>query len=201
MDGGVQVSALDTANGSRLWNVDLKPEDERGNSFGGGVAYWNDRLYVSTGYAQILALGVALAAGCQLALCRRFSASGFLPDVRRYGCTLFPYVGSPFAYVMATPERPDDADTPLRVAYGNEAPRQYVDAFARRFGCRVVDGYGASEVGASFAREDGDPPGALGRGLPGMEVLDEQGQVCARCQGVVAVSRQTLDGPQLNPGG
>ena len=128
--------------------------------------------------AQILALGVALATGCQLVLCRRFSASGFLPDVRRYGCTLFPYVGSPFAYVMATPERPDDADTPLRVAYGNEAPRQYVDAFARRFGCRVVDGYGASEVGASFAREDGDPPGALGRGLPGMEILDEQGRVC-----------------------
>ena len=32
-------------------------------------------------------------------------------------------------------------------------------------------------------------------------ILDEQGQVCARCQGVVAVSRQTLEGPQLNPGG
>ncbi len=56
MDGGVQVSALDAATGNRLWQVDLKPEDERGNSFGGGVAFWNDRLYVSTGYAQILAL-------------------------------------------------------------------------------------------------------------------------------------------------
>jgi outer membrane protein assembly factor BamB len=56
MDGGVQVSALDAATGNRLWQVDLKPEDERGNSFGGGAAYWNDRLYVSTGYAQVLAL-------------------------------------------------------------------------------------------------------------------------------------------------
>jgi fatty-acyl-CoA synthase len=129
--------------------------------------------------AQILALGVALAAGCQLVLSRRFSASGFLPDVRRYGCTLFPYVGSPFAYVMATPERPDDADTPLRLAYGNEAPRQYVDAFARRFGCRVVDGYGASEVGVSFSRNDGDPPGALGLAGPGVEILDDDGRPCA----------------------
>jgi fatty-acyl-CoA synthase len=129
--------------------------------------------------AQILALGVALAAGCQLVLSRRFSASGFLPDVRRYGCTLFPYVGSPFAYVMATPERPDDADTPLRLAYGNEAPRQYVDAFARRFGCRVVDGYGASEVGVSFSRNDSDPPGALGLGGPGVEILDDDGRPCA----------------------
>lgn len=59
MDGGVQLSALDAENGSRLWQVDLKPEDERGNSLGGGVAFWNDRLYVSTGYAQVLALDPA----------------------------------------------------------------------------------------------------------------------------------------------
>ena len=129
--------------------------------------------------AQILALGVALAAGCQLVLSRRFSASGFLPDVRHYGCTLFPYVGSPFAYVMATPERSDDAASPLRLAYGNEAPRQYVDAFAKRFGCAVVDGYGASEVGVSFARTDGDPPGALGLGGPSVDILDEDGRPCA----------------------
>jgi outer membrane protein assembly factor BamB len=56
MDGGVQVSALDAGTGNRLWQVDLRPDDERGNSFGGGVAFWNDRLYVATGYAQILAL-------------------------------------------------------------------------------------------------------------------------------------------------
>jgi fatty-acyl-CoA synthase len=128
--------------------------------------------------AQILGLGVALAAGCRLVLCRRFSASGFLPDIRRHGCTLFHYVGSPFAYIMATPERPDDADNPLRLAYGNEAPRQYLDAFAHRFGCRVVDGYGASEVGVSFTRADGDPPGALGLAGPGVAILDEAGRPC-----------------------
>src|SRR5689334_10875805 len=59
MDGGVQVSALDAVTGSRLWQVDLKPEDERGSSFGGGVAVWDDRLYVATGYAQVLALDPA----------------------------------------------------------------------------------------------------------------------------------------------
>jgi outer membrane protein assembly factor BamB len=59
MDGGVQVSAYDAATGDRLWQVDLKPEDERGTSFGGGVAFWNDRLFASTGYAQVLALDPA----------------------------------------------------------------------------------------------------------------------------------------------
>lgn len=32
-------------------------------------------------------------------------------------------------------------------------------------------------------------------------ILDAAGQVCARCQAVVAVSRQTLDQPQGAPGG
>jgi outer membrane protein assembly factor BamB len=59
MDGAVKISALEAATGNRLWQVDLKPEDERGNSMGGGVAFWNDRLYVSTGYAQVLALDPA----------------------------------------------------------------------------------------------------------------------------------------------
>ena len=49
MDGSVQVSAYDAATGDRLWQVDLKPEDERGSSFGGGIGFWNDRLYVATG--------------------------------------------------------------------------------------------------------------------------------------------------------
>ncbi len=128
--------------------------------------------------AQILALGCALVGGARLVLARRFSKSRFLADVRRHGCTLFNYVGSPLAYIMDTPERPDDADNPLRLAYGNEGPRQYLDAFARRFGCRVMDSYGASEVGVTFSRQDGDPPGALGTAPPGVVIRNEAGSEC-----------------------
>lgn len=127
--------------------------------------------------AQILALVPALAAGGAVALARRFSKTNFLSDVRRYGATLFNYVGSPFAYIMDTPERPDDAENPLRLAYGNEAPRHYVDAFAKRFGCEVIDGYGASEVGVGFTRDRTDPPRALGRAA-GVKILNEQGNEC-----------------------
>src|SRR5437588_8501171 len=59
MDGAVQVGAYDAATGDRLWQVDLKPEEERGSSFGGGVAFWQDRLFASTGYAQVVALDPA----------------------------------------------------------------------------------------------------------------------------------------------
>jgi len=127
--------------------------------------------------AQVLALVPALSAGGCIALARRFSKSSFLFDIRRYNATLFNYVGSPFAYVMDTPEKPDDADNPLRLAYGNEAPRQYIEAFAKRFGCEVIDGYGASEVGVGFARDRGDPQRSLGR-AEGVKILNESGAEC-----------------------
>ncbi|GIW41983.1 MAG: acyl-CoA synthetase [Candidatus Binatia bacterium] len=127
--------------------------------------------------AQILAVFAALAAGGTIALARRFSKSRFLDDVRRYGATLFNYVGTPLAYILETPERPDDAENPLRLAYGNEAPRQAIAAFERRFGCRVVDGYGSSEVGVGFTRSPDDPPGSLGR-AEGVKILDEEGREC-----------------------
>jgi outer membrane protein assembly factor BamB len=56
MDGGSQLSAYDAANGNQIWRVDLKPPEDYGNSFGGGVAYWQGHLYASTGYGQVLAL-------------------------------------------------------------------------------------------------------------------------------------------------
>ena len=46
---------------------------------------------------------------------------GPLPDIRHYGATLLNYVGKPLTYILATPEQPDDADNPLRLAFGNEA--------------------------------------------------------------------------------
>ena len=121
---------------------------------------------VMAGYAP------ALAAGATVALARRFSASAFLPDVRRFGATYANYVGKPLTYVLATPEQPDDADNPLRVVFGNEAADRDIDAFARRFGCVVVDSYSSTENAVIVQRTPDMPPGALGRPLPGVKVLD-----------------------------
>ena len=55
----------------------------------------------------------AVYVGATIALRRRFSASGFLDDVRRYGATYFNYVGKPLSYILATPPRPDDRDHTL----------------------------------------------------------------------------------------
>ena len=123
----------------------------------------------------------ALAAGSTAALRRRFSASQFLPDVRRCGVTYFNYVGKPLSYILATPEQPDDADNPLRRVFGNEAAEADVARFAERFGCRVQDAYGSTEGGASVTRTPDTPRGALGRALPGTMVCNpETGGECPR---------------------
>lgn len=118
-----------------------------------------------------------LSAGSSMVLAERFSASAFLPDVRRYGVTYFNYVGKPMSYILAVPEQPDDADTPLRLVFGNEAAEADIDRFAARFGCQVIDGYGSTEGGVAIVRTPGMPRGALGRGGKGTVVLDPATEV------------------------
>jgi fatty-acyl-CoA synthase len=125
------------------------------------------------GWAPTLAVGAAAA------LRRKFSASGFLPDVRRHGVTYFNYVGKPLTYILATPERPDDADNTLRAAFGNEGTEGDIERFSKRFGCEVTDAYGSTEGGISIQRTPDTPPGALGVGQPGTLILDpDTGEEC-----------------------
>lgn len=160
--------------------------------------------------AVMVAWPIALFSGCSIALRRRFSASNWLDDVRRHGCTFANYVGAPLSYILATPERPDDADNPMRVVYGNEAPADVRREFARRFGVTVVDGFGSSEGGISVTRTPETPDAALGPLPAGVLVVDpETGEECPRARfddaGVLlnadeAVGEMVADGPGLFAG-
>ncbi|MEU8698069.1 AMP-binding protein [Streptomyces sp. NPDC048680] len=115
------------------------------------------------GNAVIADWAPALAGGAAVALRRRFSASGFLDDVRAHGATYFTYVGRAVQYLLATPERPDDREHPLRVGFGTEAGAVDAARFRERFGVRLVEGYGSSEGGAAIQRTPDTPAGAIGR--------------------------------------
>ncbi len=105
----------------------------------------------------------ALANGATVCLTPTFSASGFLPDVRFFGATFFTYVGKALAYLMATPERRDDADNTLTRGFGTEASPEDQAEFRRRFGAELFEGYGSSEGGAVATADPAAPAGALGR--------------------------------------
>lgn len=76
------------------------------------------------------------------------------------------YVGKPLAYILATPEKPDDHDNPLRIAFGNEAADRDIAAFSRRFGCTVWDGFGSTETAVIITRPDDCRPDRSARGSP-----------------------------------
>jgi fatty-acyl-CoA synthase len=105
----------------------------------------------------------SVVTGCTMAMRKRFSASGFLPDVRKFGATYFNYVGKPLEYILATPPTPDDADNRLRFAIGNEANDQDIVAFGKRFGVDIRDGFGSTEMGITISRTPDMPAGSLGR--------------------------------------
>jgi fatty-acyl-CoA synthase len=127
----------------------------------------------------------ALAVGASVALAGRFSASRFLSDARRFGATRFTYVGKALAYVLATPEHDDDGDNPLRHGFGTEASAPDRDRFERRFGCRLVEGYGSSEGGTSINVTPDTPPGSLGLPPPTDDVVvlsPATGRECPRAR-------------------
>ncbi len=123
----------------------------------------------------------------------RFSASGFLPDVRRHGVTYFNYVGKPLSYILATPEQPDDADNPLVRVFGNEGAEADIVALRRTLrvrGGRQLRVHRGRRHGAT--RTPDTPRGALGRAPEGTMVVDpETGEECP-------VARFDADGVLVN---
>ncbi|MFI0355380.1 AMP-binding protein [Actinomadura sp. 9N407] len=123
-----------------------------------------------------------LAVGACVVLAPKFSASGFMDDVRFYGATFFTYVGKAIAYVLAQPERPDDGDNTLTHAFGTEAAPGDKVEFLRRFGCPLQEGYGSSEGAGMIKLVPDTPPSAFGRPAhDGVRIVHpESRETCAR---------------------
>ncbi len=122
---------------------------------GEGFPFWmqlddTDRLMTSLPLFHVNApaysvLG-SLACGAGLVLLPRFSASNFIEAARRHGATEFNAIGAMLEILMRQPERPDDADNPLRRCYTGPAPdRERHLEIEARFGIEIVCGYGMSE--------------------------------------------------------
>ncbi len=102
-------------------------------------------------------------AGPRWSLRRRFSASGFLPDVRHHGATFMNTVGRAVAHILATEPTAEDRDHRLRYVLGPETSATDKAEFTRRFGVPLFEGYGSSEGAIVLHPVGDDRPGALGR--------------------------------------
>jgi len=57
MDVESTVSAFDAKTGGQIWNVDLTPDEEDDGHIPGGLAVDGSTVYVTTGFAEVIALG------------------------------------------------------------------------------------------------------------------------------------------------
>ncbi|WP_020406307.1 long-chain-acyl-CoA synthetase [Hahella ganghwensis] len=127
--------------GMGYMSLSLTPDD---------VMYVPLPLYHGTGL--VVCWGATLITGASIAIRRKFSASEFWPDVRRYQATCFGYVGELCRYLLNQPERADDQHHSLRKMVGNGLRPSIWRQFKRRFGIeQISELYGASEGNIGFS--------------------------------------------------
>ena len=126
-------------------------------------------LYHSAGGAG--AVGIVLGAGGTLALRRKFSATQFWDDVRRYEATAFPYIGEFCRYLLNVPPSDLDGQHKLKFAYGNGLRPDIWEEFRDRFRIpRIIEFYGATEGNVGIINLDGKV-GSIGK-LPSRLLSD-----------------------------
>ncbi|HEV7250074.1 MAG TPA: AMP-binding protein [Shinella sp.] len=120
--------------------------------------------------AQMFGVYLPLIYGTKATLADSFSASRFWGQVRESGATATNLLGAMAVILMRAPLSDSDSDNPVRVCQCIPmVPDQ--QAFERRFGMRLVTGYGQTET--SFVTLDtveDTRPGSCGKPHPDWEV-------------------------------
>ncbi|MEM3486371.1 MAG: AMP-binding protein, partial [Candidatus Methanomethyliaceae archaeon] len=126
--------------------------------------------------AMVLTVQSALAAGAGMALGRRFSASKFWDETRRFGATWTSFIGAMITILYKQPPKESDGNNPVQFAFSGGAPRDIWQAFEKRFGLRLLEGYAAVD-GAGVLENSEGIPGSIGKpfGLCEAKVVDNDG--------------------------
>ncbi|HIJ62206.1 MAG TPA: AMP-binding protein [Rhodospirillaceae bacterium] len=130
--------------------------------------------------AQLVTLGCTLKMGLRTVISRKFTKSRLWDITRRYGCTVFNLLGGMTMAIYSEPERPDDADNPVRYVLSAGMPAVIWEKFETRFGLQVFEFYGLAEGGLTFNPPGHGPVGSVGKPPPNMlcTIRDDADQEC-----------------------
>ncbi|HPX91627.1 MAG: Long-chain-fatty-acid--CoA ligase FadD17 [Spirochaetes bacterium ADurb.Bin218] len=110
-----------------------------------------------------IAWPTTLMHGGTLAIRRKFSATNFWDDIRKYNASIFIYIGELCRYLNNQPKKENDALNPLRFILGNGMRADYWMDFKNRFGIeKIIEVYGATEGVGALSNLKG-VPGMIGR--------------------------------------
>jgi fatty-acyl-CoA synthase len=115
------------------------------------------------GAGGMVVVSCALSQGAAIALSRRFSASRFWDDARRYGVTACQYIGEMCRYLLNRPATRDDRNHMIRVMMGAGLGPDIWEEFQRRFGIEhVLEGWSSTEANTNLINVD-NKVGSCGR--------------------------------------
>lgn len=99
--------------------------------------------------ATVLTIAPALLLRSVAALGQRFSVSRYWDEVRALQATVFDFMGATLTMLWKQTPAASDRDHPARLGWGVPLPA-FTPEFEARFGCRLVEMYGSTEVGAAM---------------------------------------------------
>ncbi|MEV6218175.1 AMP-binding protein [Nocardia sp. NPDC051833] len=117
---------------------------------------------------------LALTIGAPLVVLPRFSASGYMAEVRRHGATFCYVLGSMPTLLFKQPPHPDDRDNRLRAVFCSAIPAALHPDLEQRWGAPWREVYGMTESGIDLFSPFEDTAavgsGALGHPVPTKQV-------------------------------
>jgi crotonobetaine/carnitine-CoA ligase len=118
----------------------------------------------------------SLVLGLPMVLSRRFSASRFWDEIRRYGVTTFNGLGAMIPILMKQPERENDRDNKVRFVFSAACPASVWAEFEERFDTLIVEGYAAVDGGGFMVINMGNAPkGSFGKPTSPVRIVDDDG--------------------------
>lgn len=119
------------------------------------------------GNALFLTITQAMHIGAKVALAKKFSASRFWDDIRKYNVTAFNTIGAIIPILMKQPQRETDSQNNVRFILSAACPVDEWGKFEKRFGIKIFEAYGAVDGGGKSIMNMGDAPvGSIGKPTP-----------------------------------
>lgn len=127
----------------------------------------DDVIYISLplyhGSASLLGICGCIELGATCVLKKKFSATQFWNDCRKYNVTVFQYIGELCRYLCNQPQSEGEKKHRVRMAIGNGIRTDVWKEFLNRFGnIKICEFYGATEGNIFFMNYTGKV-GAVGR--------------------------------------
>lgn len=117
--------------------------------------------------------------GAKVVLSRKFSATNFWNEVRKYNVTSFNTIGAMIQILMKQPTSAEDRNNKVRFTLSAACTADDWPKFEKRFGIKIYEGYGSVDGGGKSIMNLGNAPiGSIGKPSPGVvyRLVDNEGK-------------------------